>query len=404
MNNKPPNPGLELPWIAVPLALVGGFLLWQGITTSVPFIALHGTIILAVGIAVWFQQPIGRIAGAVYFAFVAAGKFYQQIVGDVTLPETLVAAGCASLAWALWRWREIPASASKKPLVSIVLLLRQGRFLNDKAVARAAAAAWGGEFSPGDPRQDGNIVAGESPLFVIRAGKDSYLIHNQNQPYFDDPKACEVNELRLRSALTEHRAWIAVDVLDADNKKQKPREAYQKIGRLVAELAGPDCVAVLCPETGFVCLFDDSIEGKLRSEDPLKALQESEQIPVIAVPDGDPRMVAAVQEARTRWPEFVKAFRLRQPGQTFAVKAPISKGGRTEFIWLQVNEINGESISGKLDNDPVDLDLRCGDTVIVTLNELNDWAFSEGEQMTGLFTLKVIQQVAAERAEQTNDS
>src|SRR5690349_14527019 len=133
MNEKTPAPGLELPWIAFPLALVGGFLLWEGISRSIPFSAVHGAIILAIGIAVWFQQPIGRLARAVYFAFVAAGKFYQQLVGDFSLPETLVAAGCASLAWALWHWREIPSSSPKKPLVSIVLLLRQGRFLNDKA-------------------------------------------------------------------------------------------------------------------------------------------------------------------------------------------------------------------------------------------------------------------------------
>jgi uncharacterized protein YegJ (DUF2314 family) len=406
MNEKAPAPGLELPWIAFPLALVGGFLLWEGISKSIPFSAVHGAIILAIGIAVWFQQPIGRLAGAVYFAFVAAGKFYQQLVGDFSLPDTLVAAGCASLAWALWHWREIPSTSAKKPLVSIVLLLRQGRFLNDKAVARAASAAWGGQFNVGDPREHGNIVAGESPLFVIRANEDSYLVHNQNQPYFDDPKSGEVHELRLRNAISEHHAWIAVDLLDADNKKKKTEDAYKKIGRVVAELSGPDCLAVLCPETGFVCLFDDSVEEKLRSDDPLKALQESDQIPVIAVPDGDPRMVAAVEEARKRWPEFVKAFGSRQPGQTFAVKAPISKGGHTEFIWLQVSEIEGEKISGKIDNDPVDLDLRCGETVTVTLNDLNDWAFSEGEQTTGLFTLKVIQQVAAERsaAEQTTDS
>ena len=396
MNEKTASSGIDLPWIAVPLAMVGGFLLWEGLSKSVPYSALHGTIILAVGIAVWFQQPLGRLGGAIYFALVAAGKFYQQTVGDFALPEMLVTAGCASLAWALWHWKELPSSSPKKPLVSIVLLLRQGRFMNDKAIARAATAAWGTPFSTGDPRGKGNLVAGETPLFVVRTGDESYLVHNQNQRYFEGEKEIEVQELRLRNALTEHSAWIAVDLLDTDHKKNKAQEAYPKIGRLVAELGGHDCLAILCPETGFVGLYDDTTEEKLRTPDPLRALQDSEQIPVIAVPEGDPRMIAAVEVARKRWPEFVAAFRARKPGQTFAVKAPITQGNRTEFIWLQVSEIDDQQIRGNIDNDPVDLDLECGQAVTVGLKDLNDWAFSEGEHTTGLFTLNVIQQVAAE--------
>jgi len=398
MNQKGTSPGLELPWIAIPLALVGGFLLWEGISKNVFYLGVHGAIILAIGIAVWFQQPLGRVAGALYFAFVAAGKFYQQIIGDFTIPEVLVSVSCASLAWALWNWREIPSSGPKKPLVSLVLLLRQGRFMNDKVIAAAASAAFGMEFKPGDPRSKGNYVAGETPLFIIRAGEESYLVHNQNQRYFEDDKSPDVQDLRLRNALSEHNAWVAVDLLDAHTKEANSAEAYPKIAKVLAELIGPDCVAVLCPETGLIGVIDDSTEERLRSPDPLKSLQQSGQIPVIAVPEGDPRMLAAVEEARKRWPEFVRAFQERKPGQTFAVKAPVTKAGQTEFIWLQVSEIGENHIRGNIDNDPVSLDLKCGDSVTVALQDLNDWAFSEGEETTGLFTLKVIEQLTTENA------
>ena len=398
MNEKAQTPTLELPWIAVPLVLVGGFLLWEGFSKNLPHNALHGTIILAIGIAVWFQQGWARLAGAVYFAVVAGSKLYQQLTGEFSFPQMLAVAGCACLVWALWHWRDVPRGRRKRPLVSIVLLLRQGRFLNDKSLARAAHAAWGGEFTTGEPGAEQNFVAGETPLFMIRAGGAAYLVHNQSQSYFDDHEKVisQTNELRLRTALSEHAAWIAVDLLDGGQEFAKPTQAYPKIAKLVAELSGPDCVAVLCPESGFVSVYDDTVEEKLRSPDPIGALAAGGQIPVIGVADDDPRMAAAVTQARERWPEFLVAFSQRQPGQTFAIKAPVTKAGQTEFIWLQVSQIEGENITGQLDNDPVNPDLKCGDTVTIQLKDLNDWAFTDGDKSTGFFTLKVIQEVAAE--------
>jgi hypothetical protein len=288
MNEKAESPILDLPWIAVPLAMVGAFLLWDGLSKSVPYMALHGTIILAMGIAVWFQQPWARLGGAAYFALVAATKVYQQFTSDFTTTQMLAVGGCASLAWALWHWREIPSGAARRPLVSIVLLLRQSRFINNKAIARAAAAAWGGEFLPGAAGDSGNVVAGESPLFMIRSGTASYLVHNQNESYFDSKDdLAKIKEINVREAVAEHRAWIAVDLLDPGKENKNRSEAYPKIGRLVAELAGPDCVAIVCPETASISVYDDTVEEKLRSPDPLNALRQTPDVPIVE-PDKTP--------------------------------------------------------------------------------------------------------------------
>src|SRR5258706_2598799 len=159
MNEKAQTPTLELPWIAVPLALVGGFLLWQGLAKSIPHVALHGTIILAIGIAVWFGQLWGRLIGAIYFAIIAGLKLYEQAATDFSLTQMLAVGGSACLAWALWHWSDPPMRGRKRPLVSIVLLLRQARLLNEKVLARAAEAACGGDLvgrGPGEPK---NLVA-----------------------------------------------------------------------------------------------------------------------------------------------------------------------------------------------------------------------------------------------------
>src|SRR5438093_11223972 len=114
MNEKAQTPTLELPWIAVPLALVGGFLLWQGLAKGIAHLGLHGAIILGLGISVWFQQLWARLIGVVYFAGIAGLKIYEQATSDFSLPQMLAVGGSACLAWALWHWSDGPARGRKR--------------------------------------------------------------------------------------------------------------------------------------------------------------------------------------------------------------------------------------------------------------------------------------------------
>mgnify|MGYP003329175806 CR=1 FL=1 len=54
--------------------------------------------------------------------------------------------------------------------------------------------------------------------------------------------------------------------------------------------------------------------------------------------------VAAVAEATRRWPEFVAAFSARD-GEGHSVKAPITRGERTEFIWIEVDRIEPDRVA-----------------------------------------------------------
>src|SRR5262249_48937907 len=139
--------------------------------------------------------------------------------------------------------------------------------------------------------------------------------------------------------------------------------------------------------------YDDSLEEKLRGGDVFEVFQKLVHVPVVQVPDDDPRMKAAVAEARRRWPESVDALEKRQPGQRFAVKAPITDGKNTEFMWADVTAIEGDLILGTLENEPVDLkNLRYGSRVRIQHSVLNDWIVSDGRSIQlGGFTIKVIQ-------------
>jgi uncharacterized protein YegJ (DUF2314 family) len=121
---------------------------------------------------------------------------------------------------------------------------------------------------------------------------------------------------------------------------------------------------------------------------------------VLPVSGDDPRMVAAVAECRRRWPEFVAAFEARS-GEHFTVKAPITHGDHTEFIWIEVTALENDVIYGTLGNEPVRLGpLKLGSKVRTAVADLNDWCYLDptGEPH-GLFTLKVIDAAQRESRE-----
>ncbi len=277
----------------------------------------------------------------------------------------------------------------EEPPVSLVLLLRQPRALDTDALARAAAAAFGVEVRAGDG-DGGSYVAGESPHFLVQLPDCLLAVHNAALPYFDSPVAVAATlpELRLREAVARHRAWVSVECLHAGAAAGNP---YGTVARLAAALLDGDCLALCVPARQRVYVYEDSVPGKLRGPDPLTALESGGLAPVVGVAPDDPRLLAAVREARRRWPEFVQAFEQREAGQMFSVKVPVREGRQTEYMWLSVSALEHEMIYGRLDNEPVAMKrLHAGARLRVPVRDLNDWLFTRGDSLTGGFTIEVL--------------
>jgi uncharacterized protein YegJ (DUF2314 family) len=392
------KPSGDLMWIALPLFAGGLYLLWLGVARETWVLGNAGAAAVIVSVGLWFEQPWARWAGIALFSVPIVFATIGLVNGQQPVVKAFIIIGLGYCIWVLWRWPTRPAS--DKPLTSLVLLLRRPRGLNATMLRESGAAAWRIEYGDGENAR--NYVVGESPIFLMSNEGALYMVHNHNTSYFDDTKTVAENlgELRLSAALHEHNAWIAVDLMDGGERIKNANDAYPEIAKLLAELSGPDCAAIFCPETGAINVYDNTLEEKLRGPDPLSAVREPVYAPVIQIAEDDPRMLAAVAEARQRWPEFVGAFNARKPDQIFGVKAPITRGGQTEFIWLTVSRIEGDTIHGNLDNDPVNPDLKCGEAVSVPLADLNDWAYSDSEKMVGPFTLKVLQEAAKERRDE----
>ncbi len=125
---------------------------------------------------------------------------------------------------------------------------------------------------------------------------------------------------------------------------------------------------------------------------------------VVQLGADDPGLVAAAAEAKRRWPEFVAAFNEHRPGRKCAVKyaAPI-KGGGDEQIWIMVTALGSGTISGTLGNAPVeDIGLNLGDAVTIQTGDVKDWLFTDGQSMTGGFSIATLRN-AAGKPEQFTD-
>jgi uncharacterized protein YegJ (DUF2314 family) len=362
----------------------------------------------------WARKvELGTVAAA--WVAIVVKDLAEGTLGWSLIWKTALPAAWAYVVWTSDDEDERPSAESNdEPFLSLVLLLREPAYLDTTILSSLATRAWGipvpvgGEGTDETPAPEAaeksgepTFVVGEPPLFVIRHPDAYCLVHCHAATYFDDPEAVaeDLIELRTRQVILEHRAWVAVDVLHWEGPDDPLLGAYRLIARLLAELADDNVLAVLDPDAGQIFPYDPELEQRLRSADPLATLREGLFAPVIGVEDDDPRMLAAVEEARRRWPEFVAAFEQRDPDApgSFAIKARFAEGDRAEYMWVAVTGLEHDFILGTLSNAPVNLQrLQEGDRVRVPLDDLNDWLYVADGELVGAFTAKVLDAVAKE--------
>jgi uncharacterized protein YegJ (DUF2314 family) len=309
------------------------------------------------------------------------------------------------LMWLLWRTPVASAQPDEAPLLSLVLLFREPVYLEASLLAELASRAWGATIHTGGEEEQESVPAseqhsmlvGESPLFVCNHFPGLFTIRNSDEPFFDDVEAVaeSVPELRRRGVIRDHRAWVAVDLVHwfGPEGESGRVQAYQMMGRLLAEMADDNCLAVFEPAEGNLFIYGPETEARLRGENPLQTLHQSQYAPVLAIAADDPQMLAAIAEARRRWPEFVAAFESRheKAESPFLIKAPFSDREHTEYMWVCVTAIENDIIYGTLDNTPTAVrTVKPGDIVRIRLQALHDWLYAVDGKTAGGFSLKVL--------------
>lgn len=304
-------------------------------------------------------------------------------------------------------FRRRRAAAEDAPLTALVFLLTEPRKLADWQVRQAAAKALGVELVVSDQPGPNAILPveaekvnpalppGAGMTWFINTGSRMFLINSFTSPYMENPEkfAEEIPDLRLRKAVGAHRAWISADLYGETPSASERAAIYKQLGQMLAPFAGDDCLALFCPELQRCNEIAPPILEMLANGNPLEIFESPTHAPIVNIDGDDPRMVAAVEEARRRWPEFVVAFRNRggDVDEPFVIKARFAEGENEEFMWVSVQQIEGEQITGRLDNSPAALTgVKEGDTVTVALADLNDWLYGADGKPVGGFTMKVM--------------
>jgi len=295
-----------------------------------------------------------------------------------------------------------------KDLISLVYFLSEEREPEESMIRSCVANALGIKFDVADPDSEHFVIQFQPPEtdhrgndgiqhFMVRIPQGLFSVLVANRPYIENPRQFardSIRDKRLRNAVENHKAWLSVDLMDDATDPDRSNEAYDVIGKILGSMAGPDCLAIYCPELQRCNEFDFSLIESLSDGDPLQLFEEPTFEPIIEISDNDPRMTAAVSEAVNRWPEFVEAYEHRADADSekYIVKAEFREDKQCEYMWVTVSSISEDGVRGTLMNDPHELlDIHRGAHVHFELDRLNDWIFpdSEGEHVGG-FTLDVL--------------
>ena len=203
----------------------------------------------------------------------------------------------------------------------------------------------------------------------------------------------------LRDALLNHRAWVSVDAMGVNGAVPKQDQAmiHGLRGPIAAQLLDAGTMLLFLPAEKNVAEPGPDTEEQLR-EGRIAELFSDENLvaPLFHVDKDDPRINAAMAEARSRLPEFCAEFDRRGTACEAMVKARFAVKNEdeesAEFMWVKVESMDASGFTGTVANHPVDPSLPAkGATVKVKIDDVVDWAYlDEQEEPQGVFVDRIL--------------
>jgi hypothetical protein len=144
---------------------------------------------------------------------------------------------------------------------SLVLLLREPRFVLKAEVEKAAEAGWGKRF---DGQEDTMyFVVQQGKITMIKAGIYAVHLVQANQPYLGDPQdvAKQLPREEQRVAWRQHTAWASFDLLNNDVERV---DAYAALAKFALQLGDENCAGIYLPNLEIFMPNDGTAEEGVR--------------------------------------------------------------------------------------------------------------------------------------------
>ncbi len=293
---------------------------------------------------------------------------------------------------------------SESTPVSVVLLQKAFSELSRERFAEVVSKAWPADSTKRVVIDTADLASPEKrdPGFLIAVSSDVNIVVTRSpRPFVEAADIEQVSDIRSKKMLSAHRATITIRM---ESRNQKDDDTLQTtivplMTKLAAELVDANTLGIIVPSEEILLPRSADLQSLLREKDPITALKNAAIVPVVSSADDDPRMKAAVQEARSTWNQFEKAFKKQSRNtESFNVKFPFKAKDKTEFMWVEVTSIDENTVTGRLGNDPVwATELKLGDEVKKKATDLADWMYLQDGEMIGGFSVKVLMEDEAKQ-------
>ena len=139
----------------------------------------------------------------------------------------------------------------------------------------------------------------------------------------------------------------------------------------------------------FLCFLCSCGEKKSAEQKVGEHLAKDE---VTGVKKDDPKMAAAIQQARGSVDEFIKVLNSKDAAyHDLSIKVPLEDGEEVEHVWLDQLKFEGEKFSGVIANDlKMVKNFKMGQEVTFKKNEITDWMYVKEGVVHGNVTLKAM--------------
>ncbi len=122
------------------------------------------------------------------------------------------------------------------------------------------------------------------------------------------------------------------------------------------------------------------------------AVEREGQPDVHYVKKDDPKMVAAINQARSNIEQFITTLNNPKPSQSgFAIKLAVKDDGNIEHMWLSPVRYRDRVFFGTINNEPVSITtVKIGDQVSVAADQISDWMYIENGKLSGGYTIRAV--------------